>query len=771
MNKKLLTAMSVGVFLWATTPSEAKDSSLKLWYDRPAEQWTEALPLGNGSLGAMVYGGTELEKIQFNEETLWQGEPHDYAHPGACRYLDTLRQMLFDGRQKEAEELAMREFMSEPVRQKAYQPFGDLLLHFPGHNKFTGYTRTLDLQNALHRVIYQSGAVSYGRECFASHPGGVLVLRLTASRGKALTFSIGFDAPHEDKRVEALGNRLRMEVRVKEGVLRGTALAEVVTDGETTTHDNRIYVSGAGSAVVFLTAATNYVNYRDVSGDPTALAWDALEAALAKGYKGLLREHLRDYRSLFDRFAVGFGENEKSGLTTDRRIVAFSKEAGDPQLPALYVQYGRYLMIASSRRGTRPANLQGIWNDQIKPPWDSKWTVNINTEMNYWPANLTGLAECHEPLFDLVAECAETGKSTAREHYSCPGWVLHHNTDAWRATAPINHSNHGIWVTGGAWLSLHLWDHYRFTQDRDFLARRAYPVMRGAAEFFTRFLIRDPRTGYLISTPSNSPEQGGLVAGPAMDHQIVRSLFRACTEASELLGTDAEFAATLRKMLPEIAPDRIGRHGQLQEWQEDVDDPGNKHRHVSHLWAVYPGHEINWKETPDLMKAARQSLLFRGDEGTGWSLAWKINLWARFREGNHAWELIKMVFRPVRIQNEIYTGGGGSYANLFDAHPPFQIDGNFGAAAGIIEMLVQSDPHEITLLPALPDALPEGHIRGVHARGGFVLDFEWKAGKLQKLKVHSIAGNKCRIVCAGQTAEWETVKNKNYAFNGMLQRM
>ena len=391
--------------------------------------------------------------------------------------------------------------------------------------------------------------------------------------------------------------------------------------------------------------------------------------------------------------------------------------------------------------------------------------------MNYWPAEITGLSECHDPLFRLVEECAETGKVTARAHYNATGWVLHHNTDAWRGTAPINHSNHGIWVTGGAWLSLHFWEHFLFTQDREFLANRAYPVMRGAAEFFTRFLVRDPRTGKLISTPSNSPENGGLVAGPAMDHQIIRALFRACIDASTLLGTDTAFAGTLRKMLPEIAPDQIGQHGQLQEWQEDKDDPNDKHRHVSHLWAVHPGHEINWKETPDLMKAARQSLIYRGDEGTGWSLAWKINFWARFLDGNHAWEMVKMVFRPVQIDKEVYTGGGGSYTNLFDAHPPFQIDGNFGATAGIIEMLVQSHLDEIHLLPALPDALPDGQIRGVRARGGFILDFEWKAGKLQNLKARSTAGNPCKITCAGQTVELNTTKNKTYSFNGRLDKI
>ncbi len=771
MNKILygLTLLVLGVVL--PHPLSAKGSSLKLWYDRPAEKWTEALPIGNGRLGAMIFGGTERERIQFNEETLWTGEPHDYARHGAWVYLDTLRQLLFEGRQKEAEELAMREFMSVPLGQKAYQPFGDLELHFPGHSEFTDYSRKLDLQKAIHSVTYRSGGVLFTREYFATHPGEVVAIRLTANRKKALSFEVGLSSPHAEKNVTTDGRRLQLEVQVKDGALRGIALAEVVTDGRTEIRGNRLFVSGARSAVILLSAATNYVNFRDVSGDPGAIAQAHLNSAVATGYRKLLKEHFADYRELFDRFAVGFGENENAGLPTNQRIIGFSKEALDPQLPALYIQYGRYLLISSSRKGTRPANLQGIWNDHIRPPWDSKWTVNINTGMNYWPAEVTGLSECHDPLFGLVEECAETGRVTAREHYNAPGWVLHHNTDAWRGTAPINHSDHGIWVTGGAWLSLHLWEHFRFTQDREFLAARAYPVMRGAAEFFTRFLVRDPATGFLISVPSNSPENGGLVAGPAMDHQIIRSLFKACIEASALLNTDTEFAGTLQKMVPEIAPDQIGRHGQLQEWVQDKDDPHNKHRHVSHLWAVHPGNEINWKETPDLMKAARQSLLYRGDEGTGWSLAWKINFWARFLDGNHAWEMVKMVFRPVQIDKEVYSGGGGSYANLFDAHPPFQIDGNFGATAGIIEMLIQSHLGEIHLLPALPDALPDGFIRGVRARGGFILDFDWKSGKLQKLEVRSTAGQPCTISYAGKTVEFNTEKNKSYSFNGVLKRL
>jgi alpha-L-fucosidase 2 len=558
---------------------------------------------------------------------------------------------------------------------------------------------------------------------------------------------------------------------VKEGVLRGVAVVRVVSDGKVTSTASQLAVSGAKTATIFLTAATNYVNYKDVSGNPESKASAALKQVASKSFDQVLKSHVKDYQRLFNRFDLQFAENEQAKLPTNERIVAFSKEANDPQLLALYIQYGRYLLISSSRPGTQPANLQGIWNDQLAPPWDSKWTVNINTEMNYWPAEIANLSECQEPLYKMIADCAETGRIVAKEHYNATGWVLHHNTDIWRGTAPINASNHGIWVTGGAWLSRHMWEHYLFSQDKKFLADQAYPLMRGAAEFFTQFLVKDPKTGYLISTPSNSPENGGLVAGPTMDHQIIRALFRSCIEASEILEKDQQFARKLKEMLPKIAPNQIGKYGQLQEWMEDKDDPKNKHRHVSHLWAVYPGNEINWQQTSDLMKAARQSLIYRGDEGTGWSLSWKINFWARFLDGNHAYDMVKLLFRPVQIDDVVYTGGGGSYTNLFDAHPPFQIDGNFGAPSGMIEMLVQSQLNEISILPALPDALPEGRISGVCARGGFELTFNWSNGKLQGLQVLSKAGQKCRLRYGEKLVELDTQKGKSYSFDGKLKRI
>ena len=760
-------------FLIAPNFLSAKETpnNLRLWYTKPAKKWTEALPIGNGRLGAMIFGGVENDRIQFNEETLWNGAPNDYAHQGAYQYLGQIRQLLFDGKQKEAEDLAMAEFMSVPLKQRTYQAFGDLNLHFSDQAPYTHYYRELNLKNALCRVSYQSHGVNFTREYLSSNPDQVIAIRLTADRAKALNFSLEMDALHETKTTIANANSLTLNVQVKDGALRGVATLKVVSDGTVMAKGDQLSVSGAKTATIYLAAATNYINYKDVSGNPEQKTEQTLAKAEPKPYEQVCASHIADYQNLFNRFDVWFSENERVKLPTDERIIAFSKTPDDPQLLALYIQYGRYLLISASRPGTQPANLQGIWNDQLAPAWDSKWTVNINTEMNYWPVEIANLSECQEPLYSMIADCAETGKTVAKEHYQASGWVLHHNTDIWRGTAPINHSNHGIWVTGGAWLSRHLWEHYLFSQDKQFLASKAYPIMKGAAEFFTQFLVKDPKTGYLISTPSNSPENGGLVAGPTMDHQIIRALFRSCIDASELLETDQVFAQKLKEMLPQIAPNQIGKYGQLQEWMEDRDDPTSTHRHVSHLWAVYPGNEINWQQTPDLMKAARQSLIYRGDEGTGWSLAWKINFWARFLDGNHAYQMVKLLFRPVEVEGVKYTGGGGSYTNLFDAHPPFQIDGNFGAPAGMIEMLVQSQLNEIAILPALPDALPSGKISGVCARGGFELAFSWANGKLQKLQVLSKAGQNCKLHYGNRIVEMTTEKGKTYSFDGNLKRL
>ncbi len=756
------------LFLTGCQNQEAKnDSPWKLWYDKPASQWTEALPLGNGRIGAMVFGGTEKEQIQFNEETLWEGEPHIYANEGAWQYLDEIRNLLSQDKQAEAEKMAMENFMSIPLRQKAYQPFGDLWISFPGHKGVTGYHRELDLTTAKINVSYLLDGVEFKRFYFVSQPDQVLVAGFSSDKKNALTFTVNLTAEHKLYQAEAVSeNELSLKVKIEDGPMEGYALLQLnQTDGLISVENNELKVENATNALLTLTAATNFENPKELTADPQQKCREIIDQLKAKdNYSEYEKRHLAEYQAYFNRFDMSLGGVENDTIPTDQRIINMLEES-DPQLAALYVQYGRYLLIASSRPGTYPANLQGIWNKDLSPSWDSKYTVNINTEMNYWPAELLNLPELHDPLFTLIDEVAASGEITAQEHYNLPGWVLHHNTDQWRGTAPINHANHGIWPTGGAWLCHHIWEHYLYNLDTDFLLEK-YPVLRDAALFFTGFLTRHEETGWLISSPSNSPETGGLVAGPTMDHSIIRSLFEIVVKASEILEIDKEFAGQLNEMIPQIAPYQIGKYGQLQEWLEDKDDPQNKHRHVSHLWAVHPGNEINWKDTPELMEAARQSLIFRGDEGTGWSLAWKINFWARFNDGNHAWTMVNTLLQPAEYPGRDIRGG--SYPNLFDAHPPFQIDGNFGGAAGIMEMLMQSHLDEIELLPALPDELSSGWVKGVRARGGFELEFSWENGELSHVNILSLDGKPLRIINGDNYIELDTQKGERLEFDGML---
>jgi len=771
----------------------APDAQLALWYPKPASDWNSALPVGNGSIGAMVFGGINTERIQFNEHTVWTGQPHRYAHEGAVKFLPEIRSLLQEMRtlersaakldptlkspearkllgearskQKSAEDLAQKEFMSDPLHQKTYQPCGDLWLRFPEAREVSHYRRWLDLDSAIATTEYEAEGTSIRREVFASHPDQTLVTHLSSDKPGAIQcdITLGTVHPESELRVEKDGS-LRLDGLVEKDGIRFTCRAKVeLVGGKATPTDDGIRVTGADQVTIRLVAATNFVNFEDISGDPVKKSADRLEVATTKRYSKLLQDHLADHRALFRRVSLDLGRTEAAKLPTDERLAKF-REGNDPQFAELAFQYGRYLLIGSSRAGGQPANLQGIWNESKTPPWDSKYTCNINTQMNYWPALGTNLAECQQPLFDALKDLAISGKDTAKEHYGLDGWVLHHNFDLWRGTAPINGSNHGIWVTGGAWLCQHLWEHYLVTGDREFLEKTAYPIMKGASEFFTGYLFEDPITGKLISGPSNSPEQGGLVMGPSMDHQIIRSLFLATGRAATILKKDSAFADKVREMAGRIAPHQIGQYGQLQEWTEDKDDPKNTHRHVSHLWAVFPGSDITWEDSKNF-QAAKQSLLYRGDEATGWSMGWKINLWARFLDGDHAYRIVGNLLKPVGGK-DTFGSGGGMYPNLFDAHPPFQIDGNFGFTAGVAEMLVQShipieakvaEPKFIVhLLPALPKAWPDGKVVGLVARGGFVIDLAWKSGQLMEARIQSTRGGMLTLKLGDKLGHFQT---------------
>lgn len=753
----------------ADLPAHAQnDDDLRLWYGEPASEWVEALPVGNGRLGGMVFGGVEVDRIQFNEDTLWTGVPRDYVNPKALETLPKVRQLLFEGKQREAQDVA-NDMMSVPLNQEMYQPFGDLKLYFPENGMFANYERELDLNRAVATTTYTSKGVTYTREVFSSFPDQVLVVRITADQPNAITMYVELTSPHDSEgAVDTNTKTLRLHGQLDEyfhqrteamraSVLKFEAQAAIETDGNVVyMNNNQVAIQNVSSVIIRLAAHTSYRNYRDISNDPNALCNEAIATTKNVSFDDLLARHIDDHQSLLHRMEFDLGKTPAMNRPTDVRIATFGTQR-DPHLVALYYQYGRYLLIASSREGSQPANLQGIWNQEIYPPWESKWTLNINAEMNYWPAEMCNLSELHNPLFDMIDDLRVTGATIAKEHYGARGWVVHHNTDIWRGAAPINASNHGIWVTGSAWLCQHLWFRYAYTLDEDFLRDRAYPAMKEAAMFYLDFLVEDPRNNnWLISSPSNSPEIGGLVAGPTMDHQLIRYLLAACIKSSEILDVDPDLRAEWRRVRDQIAPNQIGQHGQLQEWLEDKDDPNNEHRHISHLWGLHPGNEISPLSTPELAEACRVTLGHRGDGGTGWSMAWKVNFWARLHDGNHSYKMLGELLSKSTLPN------------MFDTHPPFQIDGNFGGISGISEMLLQSHMGELHLLPALPDALPDGSIQGLKAQGGFEVDLAWEDGELVSATFLSTNGQPLRLRYKDKTTRIETEAGMTYSVDADL---
>lgn len=775
---KLALILAAGMF---SLPGKAQ-GPLRLNFDKPAADWNHALPIGNGRIGAMIFGGTENERIQVNEDTLWGGGPHDYTNADAYSHLQEIRDLIFAGKIAEAERIAGDDMMGKPKLLMPYQPFCDIRLHFPGHAAATDYQRDLNLNDALADTVYTVNGVTFRREVFASFPDQVLVVHLTANQPGQLTFTVAMDSPqtgtniqsNADDTLELTGQIQPRQNRPyswtgswdKPGE-RFAGVLKVLQQGGTIRADGeRIQVAGANAVTILFSPATSFRNYHDISGDALTVARGFIERASTYSYDSLRKRHLDDYRPLFSRVELRLGPDQAND-PADQRIRNFA-QSDDPSLLALYFAFGRYLLISSSRPGGQPANLQGIWNQDLSPAWASKWTTNINLEMNYWQADSGDLWDTEQPLWSLIRDLEVTGAETSRVHYHANGWVLHHNTDLWRATTPVD-GPWGLWPMGSLWLANQMWDHYTFSLDRTFLRQEAYPAMKGAAEFALGFLVEappgTPYAGRLVTNPSTSPENAYLLNGKrasltyaaTMDLELIRELFENCRHAARILGTDAAFSAKLDAALKRLPPLQIGKRGQLQEWIEDYAETEPQHRHVSHLWSLYPGQDISLDSTPEFAAAAQKSLEIRGDGGTGWSEVWRAALWARLRNSEHAYNNLKLLI----TQNTL--------PNMFDLCPPFQIDGNLGGPAAITEMLIQSTDGEIRALPALPQQWPTGSLKGVRVRGGARVSLAWDKGRMTSLTLECAHAVRYRIDYGEKSADVRLTPAKPVSLDGNLE--